>query len=665
MSNYLTAPRASTKLPQGIPYIIGNEAAERFSFYGMKGILVVFMTKYLHILTDNPNLAAMNKAAAIEQYHDFTSWVYLTPILGALLADTLLGKYRTIISLSMVYCLGHLTLAFMGTGGLTPEAWMMTGLALISLGSGGIKPCVSAHVGDQFGKSNAFWLTKVFGWFYISINVGAFISTLFTPWILEWHGPHWAFGIPGVLMAIATFVFWMGRNKFIHIQPKGVGFMRETFSGEGLRAMAKLSIIFCFVAVFWALFDQTGSSWVLQAEDLNRNWLGVHWLPSQIQAINPIMIVVLVPTFGFVIYPLLDKVFPLSPMRKVSIGLFIMVIGFSMISVVQQWVDQGQEPSIGWQIFAYAILTSSEVMVSITCLEFAYTQAPRTMKSVIMALFLMSVSLGNFFTAGVNSFIQVPNQLAAATSLNTAIHAKDNNGKNLTQTDILKLASQTKDVNGNSIQYIPNQEGLYTLILAGKDGKYGTNNDIRLKFSKDGNQTAVKTAEDENLNSAFAIIKSHFESNQNTLPKTQEGTDLISGIIDNWGSPLTYRLVNRNRFRVTSLGADKNYMTENDIVLVGTISRPSKDASAANNPYSWREKRIIALRGDAGKKEVAKGRGGINKIEFDISTMVGGQTNLEGADYFWFFTYLMLGTAIVFIFVAFLYKPKEYLHEEM
>jgi POT family proton-dependent oligopeptide transporter len=287
------------------------------------------------------------------------------------------------------------------------------------------------------------------------------------------------------------------------------------------------------------------------------------------------------------------------------------------------------------------------------------------MKSVIMALFLMSVSLGNFFTAGVNSFIQVPNQLAAATSLNTAIHAKDNNGKNLTQTDILKLASQTKDVNGNSIQYIPNQEGLYTLILAGKDGKYGTNNDIRLKFSKDGNQTAVKTAEDENLNTAFAIIKSHFESNQNTLPKTKEGTDLISGIIDNWGSPLSYRLVNRNRFRVTSPGADKNYMTENDIVLVSTISRPSQDDSAAKTPYSWREKRIIALMGDAGINKVEKGRGGIKKIEFDIATMVGGQTNLEGANYFWFFTYLMLGTAIVFIFVAFLYKPKEYLHEEM
>ena len=105
-------------------------------------------------------------------------------------------------------------------------------------------------------------------------------------------------------------------------------------------------------------------------------------------------------------------------------------------------------------------------------------------------------------------------------------------------------------------------------------------------------------------------------------------------------------------------------MTENDIVLLGSISRPSKDESAKKKPYSWRENRIIELKGDEGKREVVKSRGGIKEIEFDTAIMVGGQTNLEGSDYFWFFTWLMLGTALVFVFVAFLYKPKTYLHEE-
>ena len=117
-------------------------------------------------------------------------------------------------------------------------------------------------------------------------------------------------------------------------------------------------------------------------------------------------------------------------------------------------------------------------------------------------------------------------------------------------------------------------------------------------------------------------------------------------------------------FRITSLGADKDYMTENDIVLLGSISRPSKDESAKKKPYSWRENRIIELKGDEGKREVVKSRGGIKEIEFDTAIMVGGQTNLEGSDYFWFFTWLMLGTALVFVFVAFLYKPKTYLHAE-
>ncbi|MGB0592206.1 MAG: POT family MFS transporter, partial [Myxococcota bacterium] len=403
---YLTAPVASADMPKGIPYIIGNEAAERFSFYGMKGILTIFMTKYLFLLSDEPG-KPIEAAEAIARYHDFTSLVYLTPVLGAFLADTVLGKYRTILSLSIVYCIGHLALALMGSGGMSAENWMLSGLYLIALGSGGIKPCVSAHVGDQFGKSNGHLLSKVFGWFYISINVGAAASTLATPLLLEWYGPHWAFGVPGVLMGLATVLFWMGRDVFVHIPPRGKDFIKETFSLEGLTTIARLFVIFAFVAVFWALFDQTGSSWVLQAEDLDRNWLGVHWLSSQIQAVNPVMIVTLVPLFTYVIYPAIDKVFPLTPLRKISIGLFVMVPGFAIVAMLQMWIDSGETPSIAWQLFAYAVLTASEVMVSITCLEFAYTQSPVSMKSVVMAIFLFSVSLGNFFTAGVNKFILV------------------------------------------------------------------------------------------------------------------------------------------------------------------------------------------------------------------------------------------------------------------
>ena len=398
MVKYSTSPRATKNMPKGIPYIIGNELAERFSFYGMKCILIVFMTKYL--MDHNGNYNTMSNAEATHWYHLFTSAVYYTPILGAIISDVFLGKYKTILFLSIIYCLGHLTLA------LDETAWgLAIGLSLISVGAGGIKPCVSAHVGDQFGKTNSHLLEKVFSWFYLSINLGAFISTMLTPILLKHYGSHIAFGIPGILMFIATILFWMGRNTFIHIPPGGMKFLKEVFSREGLTAIGKLCIIYIFIAPFWSLFDQTGSTWVIQAENLNRNWLGINWLPSQIQAINPIMILIFAPTFTYFVYPKLNQYFELTPLKKINIGLFLTVPSFLIIAYLQSQIDLGNTPSIAWQILAYAILTAAEVLVSITCLEFSYTQAPNNIKSLIMGLFMLSIAVGNTFTMFVNSSI--------------------------------------------------------------------------------------------------------------------------------------------------------------------------------------------------------------------------------------------------------------------
>ena len=401
MTNYKSAPTPSTKMPSGVPYIIGNEVAERFSFYGMKTILVIFMTKYL--MDQSGVLDVMSREEALTWYHLFSSGVYFTPILGALIADGLLGKYRTIIFLSLVYCLGHLVLSLDDT-----RFGLSIGLGLIAMGSGGIKPCVSAHVGDQFGKTNSHLLEKVFSWFYFSINFGAFFSTLATPLLLEKYGPNVAFGIPGVLMFIATFVFWMGRKKFIHIPPGGMNFIKEIISKEGLSALARLTIIYVFVAIFWSLYDQTGSSWVLQADQMDRNWLGVEWLPSQVQAVNPILILIFIPLFNYFIFPAVSKRITLTPLRKIGFGLFLTAPSFLIIGYAQSLIDAGQTLGIYWQLIAYGVITAAEVLVSITCLEFSYSQAPRTMKSVIMSCFFLSLTLGNLVTAGVNIFIQNP-----------------------------------------------------------------------------------------------------------------------------------------------------------------------------------------------------------------------------------------------------------------
>lgn len=162
---YRTAPLASPNMPPGIPFIVGNEAAERFSFYGMKAILVVFMTKYLLDAEGRPDFLSEDSAKAYA--HGFISAAYFLSLPGSILADWLLGKYRTIFWLSCVYCLGHAALAMDET-----RTGLLLGLGLIAIGAGGIKPCVSSHVGDQFGASNQHLMSRVFGWFYLSINAG-------------------------------------------------------------------------------------------------------------------------------------------------------------------------------------------------------------------------------------------------------------------------------------------------------------------------------------------------------------------------------------------------------------------------------------------------------------------------------------------------------------
>jgi len=401
---YATSPPNISTMPPGVPYIIGNEAAERFSFYGMRSILIIFMTHYLVTSAGAPD--RMSDAEARQNFALFVSAVYFLPILGAIVAEGFIGKYQTIFWLSIVYCFGHFALALNDT-----RLGLVLGLGLIAFGSGGIKPCVSANVGDQFGESNKHLLSKVFGWFYFSINAGSFISTILCPFLLAdpRFGPRWAFGIPGVAMVIATIFFWAGRKKFVHIPPAGLGFLKQMFSREGLGALFRLAIVYVFVAVFWSLWDQSsGGSWTLQAQHMDLHWFGMELLPSQVQTANPILILVFIPLVNYVIYPFIDRFFTLTPLRKIGIGLFLTAGSYLVIWYIQQMIDAGGKPGVNWQFLAYIILTLGETMVSITGLEFSYTQAPNKMKSAVMALWLFTVSMGNLFTAGVNYFIRNP-----------------------------------------------------------------------------------------------------------------------------------------------------------------------------------------------------------------------------------------------------------------
>jgi proton-dependent oligopeptide transporter, POT family len=471
----------SDKMPAAIPYIIGNEAAERFNYYGLRAILTTFMVsqffsaKYPAAAGEEVSQAAV--AAANGATHDFVAMSYLLPLFGGMLSDWFWGKYKTILYLSMVYVLGNIMLACTTNN----ETLFTSALMLIALGAGGIKPCVSANVGDQFDDTNSHLLSKAFDAFYFSINAGSFLSILLIPYLNKHYGPAVAFGVPAIAMTIAIAFFYAGRDRYVKVPPKGddnkkvifgtafatlvasyiywdkiqhagtgpvifcwlilviiVAFIFKkqwfakpgNFIGinlyaltnggfeaaakeysdatiEGVKSVWRVFSVFAFIPVFWALWDQNQSEWVIQAQKMDLNFMGIKWEAEQISAVNAILILAFIPLFSFGIYPGLKKMgINVTPLRRFGAGLFVTALSFVVISMIQTRIDAGETPSIAWQLLAYVILTAGEIMVSITGLEYAYTQSPPSMKSTIMGCYLLMVTLGNVLVSMIQKSIE-------------------------------------------------------------------------------------------------------------------------------------------------------------------------------------------------------------------------------------------------------------------
>lgn len=484
--------------PSGVKYIVGNEGCERFSYYGMNAILYIYC---LSLYATQQYSSDMASNLATSTVHLFKTGVYAFPMIGAIIADRFIGKYSTILSLSLVYCLGHVILSategsILGLG---------CGLMLIAIGSGGIKPCVSAHVGDQFGRSNWQYLERVYQIFYFMINFGSFFAVWLIPLVQVWFGFRVAFLIPAILMFLATMIFYMGRNQFVHIKPKpggklglidslssillflslgslfftanqslftiiiislsfllsgvmlfsyrqklekddgflAVGFFlcKEWFSSiirtqalaitsygsgikvsikssdeaikefgeeavDGFKAVIRIMGVFIMVSIFWALFDQHASSWIRQAEMMDRHvtlpFIGkIELLASQIPSLNPVMVMMLIPLWAYIIEPLLLKIgIVMTPLKKMSLGMLLAAFSFVAVALIQQYIDHHDSSlHVLWQLIPYFIITLSEVLVSITGLEFAYSQAPKRMKSTVMGFWLLTVALGNILVA--------------------------------------------------------------------------------------------------------------------------------------------------------------------------------------------------------------------------------------------------------------------------
>uniref|UniRef100_A0A8B9LUS7 Solute carrier family 15 member 2 n=1 Tax=Astyanax mexicanus TaxID=7994 RepID=A0A8B9LUS7_ASTMX len=453
-----------------IAFIVVNEFCERFSYYGMKAVLTLYFIRYLH----------WNENLSTAVYHAFSGLCYFTPILGAIIADSWLGKFKTIIYLSIVYVIGHVIKsvgAIPDVGDSTTHvALSVLGLVLIAFGTGGIKPCVAAFGGDQFEEEHIDERRKFFSIFYMSINAGSVLSTIITPILrgdVQCFGGDCyalAFGVPAALMVVALVVFIAGSGLYEKTPPQGnvllnvckcIGFAisnrwkrprnspkrqhwldwaEEKYSKrliQEIKMVLRVLLLYIPLPMFWALFDQQGSRWTLQATRMNMDFM-----------LNALLILVFVPIFDMGVYPLVGLCrIKLTPLRKMATGMILAALAFCAATVVEVnvvvsksselyspitardhfcwWKSAKSDPGvahhlpvfslqdseqltwrktvdvqpnnvhIAWQVPQYVLITAGEVMFSITGLEFSYSQAPASMKSVLQAGWLLTVAFGN------------------------------------------------------------------------------------------------------------------------------------------------------------------------------------------------------------------------------------------------------------------------------
>ena len=392
MSHEGAAANPDNRMPRSVGYIIAAEFAERISYYGIQAILVIFMTTRMLARDGSPD--PMPESEAIAYYHWFVSVSMFLPLIGALLADAFWGKYRTILFLSVLYSLGHAALATDET-----RVGLAIGLGLIALGAGALKSCVPAMLGDQFTPSQGPLLTRVYAWYFWILNLGSFVATLATPLLLDRFGARVAFGMPCVLMAASTYVFWAGRRHYVRVPPAGPANLGTVFSWRSFAELRALAVVFLLIVPPVGVLFITNSAMVLQATHLNLQWAGIEWLPSQVFVFNPLFSLALIPFFSAVAFPAVERLVRLTPLRKIGAGFVMAIVGLLFLIWLQLRIDAGAHPSVGWHVLIIGVFVAAELLIHITATEYAYRAAPGSLRSVAMSFRPLTMSLGNMFIA--------------------------------------------------------------------------------------------------------------------------------------------------------------------------------------------------------------------------------------------------------------------------
>lgn len=374
--------------PLGFWFFFWGEFAERCSYYGMRAILWMYMTERLGFVE-----GGANRIMSL-----FIAGCYVLPLIGGYIADNYLGKYRTIVLFSVPYIVGQAII------GVESRWFLLLALCLLAMGSGVIKPNISTLMGltyDQQRPGQDKLRSDAFAMFYGSINIGAAISSFAMPAIRTGYGYHIAFLSSAGLMAVSLLFFAAGKPFYATETVR-----RVKLSPEGRRehrvVFRRIIGLFIVVTFFWSIFDQAASTWTQFARDsLDLELFGWKLTPDQIQGLNPVLILLLLPPITMLWHLLAGLGLKLRPTDKMLIGFVLTAITMGIMSVAGYRAADLGRISVLWEVVSYVLITVAEICISVVGLELAFSAAPATMKSFVTACWLLTVFFGNIL----NSFI--------------------------------------------------------------------------------------------------------------------------------------------------------------------------------------------------------------------------------------------------------------------
>ncbi|KAL1915653.1 uncharacterized protein VTP21DRAFT_6412 [Calcarisporiella thermophila] len=449
------------RIPKAVYFIVPNEFGERFCFYGIKPLLTLFF----------PRWSGISKEYSKVLVHTFSMLSYFTPLIGGAISDSYLAKYHTIVYLSILYFLGCVLLAVFSINGLLgtapniPVAALFAPLVMIAMGTGGIKPCVSTHGGDQYLPNQRQGIDWFFTVFYTSINAGATISMNVSPILkdnVQCFGDSCYFGsfmMCALVFGAVTILFIFGRRYYRIVPAVGeflpwkalkvpfiagwryfkatreerarrrnwLSFSDEVVGAPFVEETRQLGIMLSAIIpmiFFWMIYNQLSTEWQIQYVMMENAVGSVRISSENFQVINSVLIIILVPTLGL-LYPWIERRgFRCTPLRRMGAGYILVITSFIISGVLQMAVDDRYNPTLNakgdviacdgclhifYQLPQWFLISLAEAFTSPTGLLFCYEEVGRALKAQSTSFWLFFISLGDLVVAAVEaSLLQNP-----------------------------------------------------------------------------------------------------------------------------------------------------------------------------------------------------------------------------------------------------------------